>query len=301
VTSKGKVAELKEQLSAGLEDAIKTSEEAVLGVGRHIAQIAELAREQVAETARLARELSQGSAMVKTLDDQSRTVDGYLEQVAHKLEVHRQIAQEVAGQLEQIRHAGARIEEMAHESRVVNINARIEAARLGKLGKPFAVIAEQMSSLASDVDSTNRMVGELTEALSELVPRMAESSDQLASATSEFAADYRRSNGALCQAQQNLGEVIRSSLGQGERRTQSILSGSQDAMGMLSFQDPLAQSLRSLPDYVEETLAPEDRERPPTQRLSTAAFRRKSKRASQPNLPVQKDSGALEQGDFILF
>lgn len=300
MTSKRRVTELKEQLSEGLEDAIRTSEEAVLGVGKHIAEIANLAREQVAETARLARELGQGSAMVKTLDDQSRTVDGYLEQVSHKLEVHRQIAQEVAEQLDQIRHAGARIEEMAHESRVVNINARIEAARLGKLGKPFAVIAEQMSALASDVDSTNRMVGELAKALSELVPRMAQSSDELAEATSAFASDYRRSNGALSQAQLDLGEVIRSSLGQGEQRTQAILSGSQDAMGLLSFQDPLAQSLRSLPDYVEETLEPGSPGRPPTQRLSTASFRRKTKRISRNNLPTQSDAG-LGEGDFILF
>lgn len=227
--------------------AIAVSEQAVLNVGDDVGDIVRQAREHVEASARLAVRFGKDSEVGRAIAQQSEDMTAFVDRTTQRLREQRERAAELHDQLGRIMSAGERIRTIARETKIVTVNARIEAARLGSMGKPFVVIAEQLAQLADDVAVANRLVEQLASTMKDVMPRLAENSATLLADSERF---WERFSGSLAQlerTQSQLHDDVIQAVKEGERRSARILQGSQNVLSELQFQDPMAQSLREIP------------------------------------------------------
>lgn len=227
-------------------DAITVSEQAVLNVGDSIGDIVAHGREQVEASARLAARFGQDSEISRAIAQQSDDMSVFLSRMTKRLQEQQRQTRELHDQLGRIVAAGDRIRAIARETKIVTVNAQIEAARLGPVGKPFVIIAEQLASLADDVGVANRLVGQLARTMVDVMPRLATTSESLVDDSNRFHETFAEALKKVEDTQKQLHENVHQAITEGERRSERVLQGSQAALSQLQFQDPMAQSLREI-------------------------------------------------------
>jgi methyl-accepting chemotaxis protein len=79
----------------------------------------------------------------------------------------------VVGVMSELRFATGRLNKMAQQTHILSLNARIEAARSGQHGLGFAVIADNVRSLADDATLTTREIDGQMRALVEAIDSLA--------------------------------------------------------------------------------------------------------------------------------
>lgn len=268
-----------------IDNAVAVSERAVLEVGKTVQEIVTVAQEQVDESSRIASQFGHDSEVANAIAEQTQSMTEFVAWVTQQLTSQRELTASVVRQLDQIVGAGMRINSIAQEAKIVTINARIEAARLGAQGKPFAVIAEQLAELAEGVRAANTMIENLTVTMQSSMPRLATITDELSADSEEFKASYTRALERVVQAQEQLHCQVYDSLHAGERRSSQMLAGSQRILSSLQFQDPMAQSLRKVVDLLGAAGTSPEVEAPPAN-----------------DAPEQTGSvGPLDNGDVLLF
>lgn len=153
-----------------------------------------------------------------------------------------------------IAQLGTVIEGIAVQAKLLALNARIEATRLGAQGAALAVIASEMVRFSKEVGSANAAIAELASALSHDLPRVAEHAEQLRTTTERFSArigseleDIRVGGAAL---EKRLEDAIRA----GDERAQRIVQHAHAALSHLQFQDTCAQHLLSLEVVLNEVV-----------------------------------------------
>ncbi|MEY4548913.1 MAG: hypothetical protein RL685_5108 [Pseudomonadota bacterium] len=153
-----------------------------------------------------------------------------------------------------IAQLGSVIEGIAVQAKLLALNARIEATRLGAQGAALAVIASEMVRFSKEVGSANAAIAELASALSHDLPRVTEHAEQLRTTTERFSArigselEEIRVGGAVLE--KTLAEAIQS----GDQRAQRIVQHAHAALSHLQFQDTCAQHLLSLEVVLNEVV-----------------------------------------------
>jgi methyl-accepting chemotaxis protein len=153
-----------------------------------------------------------------------------------------------------IAQLGSVIEGIAVQAKLLALNARIEATRLGAQGAALAVIASEMVRFSKEVGSANAAIAELAGALSHDLPRVTEHAEQLRTTTERFSArigselEEIRECGAVLE--KTLAEAIQS----GDQRAQRIVQHAHAALSHLQFQDTCAQHLLSLEVVLNEVV-----------------------------------------------
>ena len=150
---------------------------------------------------------------------------------------------EALEQVETIMRVGTTINEVARSSKMLALNASIEAARLGSQGRSFVVIASQMQALSERVHESNQLVAEMAAKLLKLLPQIVDTSKDLKSRSDQFQTDFTQSVTTVRAGTQKLESALDSVLGSGDARLATILQRSQSALSHLQFQDPVAQRL----------------------------------------------------------
>lgn len=268
-------ANCRADISRRVQDARSTSEQEVLAIGTSINKIVERAKTYVNQVSeQLKHQVEREAETTAMIKDMSAAV--------HKQEdtVQRAMAQSSA-----ILRAGRDVQAMASATRLLSLNARVEASRLGDQGSSFSVIADEMRQLSHAVQQTNSSVASMAKELERLLPQI---SGQARSIHQQF---EQLTKHVEMQLRHDLGE---SGNGQNNEILERIVSAAYEALSHLAFQDPMAQSLERIHDSldaIEAFLSDRPAAAPP--RPPTAAAPGES--------PTGQQANAAEAGDVMLF
>lgn len=143
VSSTGQQLKEIEQIAAALQELSHSADE----VARHAGATADRTR----ETARFAE---QGSQVVTSSRDTVTRLTEQIRGTAQKISTLKQNSENIGSVMEVIRS-------IAEQTNLLALNAAIEAARAGEQGRGFAVVADEVRSLAQKTQSSTQEIGSI--------------------------------------------------------------------------------------------------------------------------------------------
>lgn len=219
-----------EQIAQRIKDVQAVTEREVLACGNVLGEIVDKARHLTDESNRAV-----ALSMTRSEEITGQFVQGMREDIVTQ-ETAVQRVLELAGGIEA---AVAAINDLTLSSKVLAINARIEAARLGAQGKGFAVIADSLSGLSGVIRAASDTVSSSIEAIRKGLPQMRASAASMNERTSVFIEQVSRQ---VKSAAAQTGDF------QSDGSLAELQELSNQALSHLQFQDPMAQKLLSIND-----------------------------------------------------
>jgi len=173
----------------------------------------------------------------------SRCVDDMVRIGASSVKIMMEV-ESLRGHTSKVALRGQQIEKIASTTRMLSLNARIEAQRIGNAGAVFRVVADEIKSLANES-------GELSRAIRDALAVQSASLAQTGTAASELAASDLdqavASNRQLDVTIAKLAEMSGRSLDIFAR----IQAETDSAIQALQFEDMLTQLLQAITDKLE--------------------------------------------------
>ncbi|MCI5501879.1 MAG: PocR ligand-binding domain-containing protein [Lachnospiraceae bacterium] len=121
----------------------------------------------------------------------------------HELETEIQGVQDLANEIAKINDS---IAQVAKKTKMIGLNASIEAARLGESGKGFAVVANEIQHLSGNTTATTSQVSNLNQRIVEKIQTTIENSHKTLAVTEDQSAAMEE----LCATIQNSVELAES-------------------------------------------------------------------------------------------
>jgi methyl-accepting chemotaxis protein len=159
------------------------------------------------------------------------------------VELQADATRESLESLEVIARAAEEIERLTTASRVLAINAQIEASRFGEAGKAFAVVASEMRTMAKEIEHANQLVGETARGLRERLPKMAHTVGRMRERSTTFSEEVGDMVGEVSRGAESLERTIDEVTSTGRDTLGAVLRETRGALSHLQFQDPVAQQL----------------------------------------------------------
>jgi methyl-accepting chemotaxis protein len=183
------------------------------------------------------------------------------------------------------------IEGIASQARLLALNARIEAARLGTRGEALSVIASEMVRFSKEVGSANGAITELAESMCRDLPRVAEHASRLRESSEEFSGRINGELDEISEAGNALEHVLQSAMADGDEHAQRIVSHAYAALSHLQFQDACAQHLLSIDSVFREIVT----------RVPAAVNEKRPELLSGGALEAVNTNLSLNAGDVTIF
>ena len=270
------VAEIHARVADHVQNLQSLSERETLAIGRVLSTIVERAQCIITESE---DELRRSGEAVEGMTEQ------LLEQLETEATAQKAAVEKVFTIAEGIGKSVEAIDDLRHSTEMLAINSKIEAARLGEQGRPFAVLAEQMRDLGESVRKTTESVNGAIESVREDLPLIAEHTNAMSTAMQSYIEDMQ---GHLQQLQ-----GMDTDEDEQGNSLDEIVELSNQALSHLQFQDPLVQQLASIERDVGEI----------PERVGAAL------KGEQPQEGVQRsdtndtnsDDGPAASGDIMLF
>jgi methyl-accepting chemotaxis protein len=170
----------------------------------------------------------------------------FFESVARDIERQETVAERAQQHLQRIAKVANDTANLAGAARLLALNARIEAARVGGHGNCFSTIASEMQHLAEQITQANEVIDTLASRLSSDLPEVARSAHALRASSEALSADLNAAT-LVVEAQTALmRELIRRMTQESDEEMTNLISSSHDALSHLQFQDVVAQALLRL-------------------------------------------------------
>ena len=251
-TTLDRLRRLRERVVTRVRNVNKTTEEDVLGAGRHVQRVVEVAHHHIARL----RDVLAGpvgnedSDLARAIRSQSDHVRHHTSSVGKAVAEHAAQVASVAEQVRSITSAAREIERLNAAARVLSINARIEASRSSS--SVFSTIATEMQHLSKAIASANKTVCELANAMETAVPQLVRQNHTLARVVEGYAVEARDRIDAVDRRVAELRVAVAANLAESDNALAEIVTESHAALSRLQFQDVCAQSLLQLDGWVAE-------------------------------------------------
>jgi methyl-accepting chemotaxis protein len=220
--------ESREQIARWIEDVGSVTEREVLACGHVLGAIVDKARHLTDESDRAV-----ASSMRHSEEITGHFVKGMREDIVAQETAVQSVLKMASG----IEAAVAAINDLTLSSKVLAINARIEAARLGAQGKGFAVIADSLSGLSGVIRGASDTVSSSIDAIRKGLPQMSASAASMSERTNVFIEQVSR---------QVKSAALQTGNGQSDGSLAELTELSNQALSHLQFQDSMAQKLLSI-------------------------------------------------------
>ncbi|WP_094607825.1 hypothetical protein SPSIL_056370 [Sporomusa silvacetica DSM 10669] len=150
---------------------------------------------------KLAKDLK---AIANTLDQGLTGVSASIQQItvatneasSNQSNLHEEIGK-VKEQLDNINNVMRFIKEIADETKMLGLNASIEAARVGDAGRGFGVVAEEIRKLSEESKKTVIQIKELTQQIEKSMNATADASQSTLAVTEETSAAVQEVNATI--------------------------------------------------------------------------------------------------------
>lgn len=165
-----------------------------------VQEVAQNAARTAEATQSAYEEVNHGKSVVSATTD-------LINDLALKVEDTAKVVQELLANSEKIGSVVDVISGIAEQTNLLALNAAIEAARAGEQGRGFAVVADEVRSLASRTQSSTGEITEIVSSLQELAKKASLSMESSKTSTSQSVEQVRRSNEALDSIQSNVNTI----------------------------------------------------------------------------------------------
>lgn len=176
-------------IARSIAAAQQLAEDSVLDVGHNMRGIFELARSHAGSLEGLVAQYSQANTgqdtIASTIESLGTKVDRVNEELVERVSRQAKALEKARAWTSDIVRLGQSIAHIASSARMLTFNARIESARIGEAGKGFAVIAQSIQDLATQIRETNDAVGSLASNLARALPELGSEAQAMASDAKE--------------------------------------------------------------------------------------------------------------------
>jgi methyl-accepting chemotaxis protein len=219
----------------------------VLAAGTALDGIVRQVREQAGETRSALANLASDddSSVASVIASQAESVTTHTASVHAALARQTQLADSAMQSLRQITSMAERVSKLAQSIRMLSLNARVEAARLGS-GSVFTVIAQEMTSMTNEVRLANTEIEQIVSDLQQALPQIAEQAHDARDQSDAFVGAMREHMARVDGAVGVLRNGVSATLRTNDERLGAVLSVSQEALSHLQFQDTAAQALQRI-------------------------------------------------------
>ncbi|HEY5962266.1 MAG TPA: methyl-accepting chemotaxis protein [Polyangiaceae bacterium] len=241
----------RESIGARIRDANGMTEREVLAVGEALKLIVDEARSYVKDSRATLEEFA-STNLSDMLDRHGALMTQFVSTMQTQVSAQSDAARQATSQINGIVELGQTIDRVTMESKILALNANIQARRLGVAGQSFQVIAQEMKRFSESVSEANKRVQDLATSLLNVLPRIESLAAELRKTSEGFSSDVNNRIAEVAMTNSELKEQVANSMSSGEVRLQQIVHLSHDALSHLQFQDSVAQSLLSCDAMIRE-------------------------------------------------
>jgi methyl-accepting chemotaxis protein len=234
----------------------KLTESEVLSVGDALQRIVKEARAHVDATRETLSEIANDrsdESVTGLVSRQASRSENFLGRVEALIAQQGNHADHAVALTRRISELGERVSSIAFQSRLLSLNASVEAARMNGQGAAFGVISVEMKRLSDAVEEANKGVAELAEELTDALPNIARVGSELLQCSQSFRVELEGGLREIQDATSALKSTIGNSLSDGDKRIDRVISESNSALSHLQFQDVCAQSLLIIDKDLDNT------------------------------------------------
>ncbi|MET0339922.1 MAG: methyl-accepting chemotaxis protein [Polyangiales bacterium] len=242
------LVEYRTLLMTRLNDVNATTQREVLNAAASVASVVDGATKHVQQVKEMVASLEGGGGggVAAAVARQGEVLRRFFEAVSRDIARQEDAADRAQQHLQRIAKAALDTAHLASAARLLALNARIEAARVGGHGNCFSTIAGEMQHLAEQITQANEFIDSVATRLAQDLPEVAASARALRASSEELSSDLASATSEVEDETAAMRHVIRKLLESSDQEMQALIHESHEALSHLQFQDVIAQGLLRL-------------------------------------------------------
>jgi len=253
------------RIAGSLSEGANQVNSAAAQVSQAAQQLAEGASEQAASLQETSSALEQLAAQTRSNADNARKANELGQQAREAAQNGDQTTSQLADAMQAINEASAQIgkiikviEEIAFQTNLLALNAAVEAARAGEHGKGFAVVADEVRSLAQRTAEASREITTLIEDSVNRVKEGTQVADEVGRSLGKIVNDVTQvtqliNNIAQASEEQAQGvEQINTAVSQMDKVTQQNAAGAEEGASSAEELNAQAAMVKTMVEQLTE-------------------------------------------------